>query len=237
VAQLRSRFARSAPGLLFFLLISAGTAWAQQASYSPPVNYTQQAAKTLTLAAAAVAIALTCWVLAARRRRLAAFQSRLALFLGVCVLPLPVMLMSTAVGLEQAKAVEFCSSCHVMKTFVADMKNPASASLAARHFQNRYIQDDHCYTCHTDYGLFGTLQAKIAGIGHIWQETAGTYRLPVRAKGGYHYSVCLNCHGLSNRFNRNANHRRVLDKVLSGEAACTSCHVLSHPKPAERSLP
>jgi len=241
MARFRSRITQSTSGflflVLFFIVVPTGPARTQPASYSPPVNYIQDVAKALTLTAAALAIGLTVWVLLARRRRLSAFQTRLALFPGVCVLPLPVMLMSTAEGIEQAKAVEFCSSCHVMRVFVADMKNPGSANLAAIHFQNRYIQEDHCYVCHTDYGPFGTLQAKIAGIGHIWQETAGTYRLPIRAKGGYRFSVCLNCHGLSARFTRNATHRRILGKVLNAEASCTDCHAHGHPMPTERSRP
>jgi len=110
---------------------------AQESLYSPPKDYLEEAAKILTLATAAAAISLTGWVLLARRRKLEAFQTRLVLFLGVCILPFPVMVMSTAVGLEQAKAVDFCSSCHLMATFVEDMEDPSSTGLAALHYQNR----------------------------------------------------------------------------------------------------
>jgi cytochrome c nitrite reductase small subunit len=147
------------------------------------------------------------------------------------------MFMSTAVGLEQAKAVDFCSSCHVMRTFVEDMEDPSSTGLAALHFQNRYIQEDHCYVCHTNYGLFGTVEAKIGGLSHIWEETTGTYQLPIQAKGGYQFTVCLNCHGLSAKFAKNDIHQAVVGEVLANEAACTDCHVLSHPAPGERSRP
>jgi nitrate/TMAO reductase-like tetraheme cytochrome c subunit len=147
------------------------------------------------------------------------------------------MLMSTAVGLEQAKAVDFCSSCHVMQAFVDDMKDPSSTGLAAVHYQNRFIQEDHCYVCHTNYGLFGTVEAKIGGMTHIWEETAGTYQLPIRAKGGYQFTICLNCHGLSARFAKNDLHQAVVGEVLSGQGKCTDCHTLSHPSPAERARP
>ena len=219
------------------LLLTALPLGAQEILYSPPKDYLEDAAKILTLATALAAILLTGWVLMARRRNLEGFQTRLALFLGVCVLPFPVMLMSTAVGLEQAKAVDFCSSCHVMAVFVDDMEDPSSTGLAALHYQNRYIQEDHCYVCHTNYGLFGTVEAKVGGLTHIWEETTGTYPLPIRAKGGYQFTICLNCHGLSAKFAKNDLHQAVIGEVLAEKAACTDCHVRSHPDPVERSLP
>jgi nitrate/TMAO reductase-like tetraheme cytochrome c subunit len=221
--------------LTLLLFMTAGPLGAQEGLYSPPKDYLEDVAKGLTLISALVAIGLTLWVLLARRRKLSDFQSRLGLFLGICVLPLPVMFMSTAVGLEQAKAVDFCSSCHVMRVFVDDMEDPSSTRLAALHYQNRYIQEDHCYVCHTNYGLFGTVEAKLGGITHIWEETTGTYPLPVRAKGGYQFTICLNCHGLSAKFAKNDLHRAVIGEVLANETACTDCHNLSHPAPEERS--
>lgn len=217
------------------LLLTALPLGAQDYLYSPPKDYLEEVAKVLTLATALMAIALTGWVLLAWRRKLNVFQARLGLFLGICILPFPVMLMSTAVGLEQAKAVEFCSSCHVMSVFVDDMEDPSSTGLAALHYQNRYIQEDHCYVCHTNYGLFGTVEAKIGGLTHIWEETTGTYQLPIQTKGGYQFTICLNCHGLSAKFARNDLHQAVIGEVLADEAACTDCHERSHLYPADRS--
>ncbi len=223
--------------IILLLFITVARLGAQVGLYSPPKDYLADVAKGLTLASSLVAMVLTSWVLLKRRRKLSDFQSRLGLFLGICVLPVPVMFMSTAVGLEQAKAVDFCSSCHVMQTFVEDMKDPSSTGLAALHFQNRYIQEDHCYVCHTNYGLFGTVEAKLGGLSHIWEETTGTYPLPIQAKGGYQFTVCLNCHGLSAKFAKNDLHQAVVGEVLANETKCTDCHALSHPAPESRSQP
>ncbi len=225
--------------LLFSILVLApsGPLIAQDVLYSPPKDYLGEVGKALTLGSALLAIGLTGWVLLRRRDRLGSLQSKVVLFLGMCVLPFPVMLMSTAVGLEQAKAVDFCSSCHVMMPFVEDMEDPGSTGLAALHYQNRFIREDHCYVCHTNYGLFGTVEAKIGGVSHIWEEATGVYDLPIQAKGGYQFTICLNCHGLSARFAKNDLHQAVVGEVLAGQAACTDCHVLSHPAPSERSAP
>ena len=235
------RFLGSPAGWLLSIpllaVLTAAPLAAQELLYSPPKDYLEEVSKGLTLVTALLAMGLTGWVLLTRRRKLDGLQARAALFLGTCVLPVPVMFMSTAVGLEQAKAVEFCSSCHVMRVFVEDMTDPASTGLAALHYQNRFIQEDHCYVCHTNYGLFGTVEAKMGGLTHIWEETTGTYQLPIRAKGGYEFTICLNCHGLSAKFSKNDRHQAIIGEVLANEAACTDCHVLSHPQPAERSLP
>ena len=156
------------------------------------------------------------------------------LFIGICVMPLPVMVLNSAVGLEQAKDIGFCQSCHVMRGFVGDMQNPASDRLAAVHFKNRYIQRSHCYVCHTDYGLFGTVEAKLAGMGHIWKESTGSYTVPVKIARPYRFTICLDCHGQSAKFEKVAAHRGLVAKIASGEATCTSCHGLSHVPRDER---
>ena len=87
-----------------------------------------------------------------------------------------------------------------MTPFVQDLRDPASETLAATHFKNRYIQDHHCYTCHSDYGLAGTLSAKLGGLGHVWRYTTGSYTLPIKIAKPYSNTQCLQCHGASQKF-------------------------------------
>ena len=218
------------------LALAASSLFAQTAdlAYEPPKDYAKEWARNISLLMTVGAAGLILYTLTARRRQLGGFQSKWLLFFGVCIVPFPVMVLSTAVGLDQAKAIGFCRSCHVMGTFVEDMEDPASQRLAAAHFKNRYIQDKHCYACHTDYGLFGTLEAKIAGLGHIWKETAGTYVLPVRLKTSYRFTICLNCHGQSHKFLTQTAHAGVVPRTLRGETTCADFHGLSHPPPAGR---
>jgi nitrate/TMAO reductase-like tetraheme cytochrome c subunit len=121
-----------------------------------------------------------------------------------------------------------------MQAFVDDMKSPQSDRLAAVHFKNRYIQRNHCYVCHTDYGLFGTMEAKMAGVGHIWKDSTGSYTMPVKIARPYRFTICLDCHGESAKFDAVPQHRGLLPKILSGEATCTSCHKPSHPPREQR---
>jgi cytochrome c nitrite reductase small subunit len=193
-----------------------------------PKDYALVWARNISLLGVVCAAALILYVVLFRRKQIASAASQWLLFIGICVMPLPVMLLGSAVGLEQAKDISFCQHCHVMQPFVEDMRSPASDRLAAVHFKNRYIQRDHCYVCHTDYGLFGTVEAKLAGMGHVWKESTGSYTVPVRIARPYRFTICLDCHAESAKFNAVPEHRGLLPRIASGEARCTSCHRSSH---------
>jgi hypothetical protein len=215
-------------GVLLVLLPAAVHAQPADGIYQPPKDYLMEWVKSLALVMAVLAVALIAWTLVAHRGRLSGFRARLLLFIGTCCVPFPAVLMSAAVGLEQSKAVSFCNSCHLMGAFVTDMKDAGSLSLSALHFRNRYIQTDHCYSCHTDYGLFGTLEAKVGGMAHVWSEFAGAGSGMVRPKTNYRFTICLNCHGQSSKFIRQKSHAGVVDRVVSGKSVCTECHNRSH---------
>ena len=149
-------------------------------SYEPPSDLSHQWAKVGSIGLALIAAGLILYNLTARRHRLREASTRWMLFLATSVMPLPVLLLSGAVGIEQSKGVDFCGSCHVMEPFVNDMKDPESDLLAAVHFKQRYIQKDHCYRCHSDYGFLGDVEAKTAGVGHVWKNITGTYSTPIR---------------------------------------------------------
>lgn len=85
------------------------------------------------------------------------------------LVPVMVAFLAFAHGLERSATVTACASCHVMTSFVEDLRNLKSETLAAIHFKHRYIQENQCYTCHADYGLGGTLKAKLDGLGHVWR--------------------------------------------------------------------
>ena len=137
--------------------------------------------------------------------------------------------------MEQSKSVEFCNSCHVMDPFLDDMRDVESDNLAAAHFKHRYIQREHCYRCHTNYGIFGTMEAKLAGLGHVWMEATGTYELPIEINKPYNYAICLDCHGQAVRFVSEEMHGETLDDVLAGEGTCSDCHEMAHPERETRS--
>jgi len=153
------------------------------------------------------------------------------LFVAVGLVPVMVVFLTFAHGLESSSTVASCGSCHVMTPFVQDLRDPASETLAATHFKNRYIQDHHCYTCHSDYGLAGTLSAKLGGLGHVWRYTTGSYTLPIKIAKPYSNTQCLHCHGASQKFLKSEGHpKEEMPGLMAGKSSCLDCHAPAHPE-------
>jgi cytochrome c nitrite reductase small subunit len=150
------------------------------------------------------------------------------LALGVGIFPVVSSGVGTVLVFERAERVEFCQSCHLtMKSFVDDMKNPKSESLAALHYKNRYIPYDQCYVCHTSYGLFGTVQAKREGMHDVWVYYTHTFKLPIKIRHPYPNTDCLKCHAGSVKWL--GVHGDFKASLFSGETSCLDCHGATNP--------
>jgi hypothetical protein len=125
--------------------------------------------------------------------------------------------------------VEACGSCHVMDGHVADLRDLKSDSLAALHYKNRYIQTNHCYTCHSDYGMSGTLTAKLDGLGHTVRNLTGSYGFPLKVRRPYSNIRCLSCHGGAQNFLAKHDQDEI-PKLVAGKDSCLDCHGPAHAK-------
>ena len=153
------------------------------------------------------------------------------LLVAIGLVPLMVAFLSFAHGLETSATVSACGSCHVMTPFVHDLHNVKSDTLAATHFKNRYIRENQCYTCHSDYGLAGTFKAKFEGLGHVWRYTTGLYELPIKINQPYPNLRCLECHGESQKFLNSEGHpKEDMRSLMDGSVSCITCHGPVHPE-------
>jgi cytochrome c nitrite reductase small subunit len=155
-------------------------------------------------------------------------------FVVLFLLPIIAMTGTLSSVMEETTAVSSCGSCHVMQPFVSDMQNAESRTLAARHYQHRWIPRNQCYTCHSTYGLHGTLAAKSAALRHWWLYVTASWREPIRHQGLYPNANCLACHAEARRFVSGASHRALATDLASNRASCIQCHGSPHPSPAER---
>lgn len=224
------------------LFVSAATLLAQEGGvvFEPPEDVILGWAKRACLVVTILSLALILLILVWRRNRLMEASSKWLLFLGLCVLPVPVAFLSSGIGMEESKAVEFCHACHApMDPFVHDMMDPESDTLAALHYKKRYIQHEQCWTCHSDYGIAGTGEAKLTGLIHITKFTTGDWEAPIHLYNPYKWTICLECHANSTLFKEPREdpeaHDGVLEAVMGGELGCTDCHSTAHPDPEERS--
>jgi nitrate/TMAO reductase-like tetraheme cytochrome c subunit len=193
-----------------------------------------EAIRVGAIAACVAAIALVAYVTFARRSAAIEPSDRWMLLIGFVVLAPLAYLLNAGLAVSGAKSVAFCNSCHVMEPYVADLNDPDSEHLAAQHYQFRWINDHQCYTCHSDYGLFGDVQAKLAGLRHVWFYTVGGYETPLKIRGTYDNARCLFCHGPVKSYQEIAEHEKNAAEIATSAKSCIggACHVSPHPKSA-----
>lgn len=161
-------------------------------------------------------------------------NSRWLLFMGIVIISPIVFLINYEKGIQDSKRNHFCQSCHVMHGYINDLEDPDSENLAAVHYQYRWIADYQCYTCHSEYGMFGTAKAKVSGIGHIWSQYFAGYETPLKIKGTYNNNICLHCHGPVVDWQDIEEHEDNMQEIKDNETSClgADCHVRPHPKNA-----
>lgn len=150
------------------------------------------------------------------------------LIAGTSVFPIILSGVGTILALERVRTVPLCGSCHLtMKSYVDDMMNPKSNSLAAVHYANRYIAENQCYECHTSYGMLGTLQAKKQGVIDVYKYYTHTFELPLQLRGPYRDGDCLKCHAGATKWI--AAHEESQQRIFAGKLTCMQCHAETTP--------
>jgi cytochrome c nitrite reductase small subunit len=154
----------------------------------------------------------------------------------VCLLILPgtALLSTISTVSEDTKSLGSCATCHVMQPFINDMLDPESRTLAARHYQNRWIPTEQCYTCHTTYGLHGALAAKQTAIRHWVRYVTGSWTEPITHNGSYPNVNCLDCHANAARFLQVGSHQSHLADLRENRVGCVMCHGRPHPTPEDK---
>ena len=152
--------------------------------------------------------------------------------LSLGVLPLVLLAIGNFATLEYATEVQFCGSCHTtMKPYIDDLHNKKSESLASLHSQNRFSPGTECYSCHANYGLHGTLEAKLTGLRHVYKYNTGTYHLPLKMPEPFQNTLCLKCHNGAKRFMAQEIHLdkgQVAEELRTNQTECVSCHGPAH---------
>ena len=155
-------------------------------------------------------------------------------FLSLGILPLLLLAVGNFAVLEYAKEERFCGTCHLtMKPYIDDLHNGKSRSLAALHLQHRFARGTECYSCHANYGVHGTFEAKMRGLQDVYKYVTRTYHLPVKMRAPYENALCLKCHSEAKRFVAawEGIHLKLSDQLRTGLIKCVGCHKLAHDIP------
>jgi cytochrome c-type protein NapC len=138
--------------------------------------------------------------------------------------------------MERSKGTAFCLSCHIMEPYGTSLRVDDPSYLAAAHYQNHRVPaDEACYTCHTNYAMFGTFKAKLGGLRHLYVHYLKTEPRPqdIQLHEPYNNRECLHCHLGARSFEQGAVHNADPDTLPAAKAnklSCVSsgCHDVVH---------
>jgi cytochrome c nitrite reductase small subunit len=196
---------------------------------SPPVQPAVDWLRLLPILVALPAAAILAWGVA---------RGRLPPALAVAGLVLPIVAygLGMLLVMEESKGTQFCGSCHVMVPVVQHLVVSDNPSLAAIHYQRGLVPTgEACYTCHSGYGIWGTFDAKKAGVMHMVRALTGRYALPLKILGTFDIASCLGCHAGAASFRAVEAHQApdLQAALLNRSMSCTgACHPAAHPDEA-----
>ncbi len=176
-----------------------------------------------------IAVALAI-LLAARAELTRARGGKILAFLTLFILPVLAVGLGYSEHMDRAESTQFCLSCHVMHDFGQSLYVDDPSYLAARHFQNHLVPTDRaCYTCHTDYTMFGTVHAKFRGLRHIYVQYLGKVPQPADIKlyTKFNNRECLHCHAGMRAFEEEPKHSKtpeLMGQITSNQMSCNAAH-------------
>jgi len=155
-------------------------------------------------------------------------------FISIFLFPVLAGSMGVDEHVERSKTTAFCTSCHVMEKYGKSLHVDDASYLPAAHFQNNRVpRDKACYTCHTDYTLYGGFKSKLRGMRHLYVQYLGKIPEKIELYNAYNNRECLHCHGGARSFEEGATHNLEdgrLDLIKSNKLSClsTGCHEVAH---------
>ena len=161
----------------------------------------------------------------------AARTGKMLAFVALFLLPLLCAGLGLAEHFEHSKQTSFCLSCHTMEPYGRSLRVDDRAYLPAVHYQNHLVPADQaCYTCHTDYVLYGGIRAKLRGLRHVYAQYLSTPAQPIRLYTPYNNRECLHCHLGARSFEEGATHMAIRDDLVSNQFSCltSGCHDSVH---------
>ena len=100
--------------------------------------------------------------------------------------------------------------------------------LPAAHFQNNRIpREQACFTCHTNYTMFGDINSKMRGLRHVY-----VYYLKAPTKIAlyqpFYNRECLHCHANARSYEETTPHKEMKEQLATNAMSCVTCHNKIH---------
>jgi len=148
-------------------------------------------------------------------------------FVGLCVLPALCIGTGMSFQNQRSKQTRFCVSCHELQGKSLYLLNPNY--IPAHHFQDHLVPPDKaCFTCHTDYAIYGPFRDKLKGLWNMSIQYFSTPPKTIHIPGGYNNIECLQCHAGTRDFEDHLNQMAPIALLTTNKVSCLSCHNLMH---------
>jgi cytochrome c-type protein NapC len=107
-------------------------------------------------------------------------------FVGLCILPTLCIGTGMSFHMQRSQQTAYCVSCHSMETHGESLHLLDTSYIPAQHFQNHLVPPDKaCYTCHTDYAIYGPWKTRLKGLRYIYMQYLGTPPKTIHLAGTY----------------------------------------------------
>ncbi len=162
------------------------------------------------------------------------WAGRVFAFFAVVAVPAAVGFMGLDAHVERSKTVAFCTSCHVMERYGQSLHVDDVDHVPAKHYQyGRVPRETACFSCHTNYTMYGDFNAKLRGLRHVWVQYLGTVPEHIKLYSPYHNRECLHCHEGARSFVEAVTHKSEpgrLENIRDNKLSCLTkgCHDVVH---------
>jgi len=160
-------------------------------------------------------------------------EGKVFAFVAFCILPILGGSLAASTHIDRSKETKFCLNCHIMESFGKSLYVDDPNYLPAAHFQNHRVPaDEACYTCHTDYALYGGVVAKLRGLRHIYIQYFGHPPKPedIKLYTPFNNRECLHCHLGARSFEKPKIHNVMMASLTDNKTSCLTggCHDTVH---------
>jgi cytochrome c-type protein NapC len=159
----------------------------------------------------------------------AAQGGKVVAFMAFFILPIVATVLGASIHLENSKSTQFCLSCHVMEAHGKSLYIDDPSYVPAAHFQNNRIpKEQACFTCHTNYTMFGDVYGKIRGLQHIYVYYLKTPPAKLALYEPFKNRECLHCHAGARSFEETTPHKEMKEQLTGNDMSCLTCHNKIH---------
>jgi len=152
-------------------------------------------------------------------------------FVSLCVLPVLCISAGMSFHMQRSQQTSSCISCHSMASHGQSLHLEDPKYIPAQHFQNHFVPPDQvCYTCHTDYTIYGPWKSRIDGLRYVYMTYFGTVPTTIHYRGKYSNLQCLYCHSGARDFEEHLSQMPPIGELTSNRISCLSsgCHDMIH---------